>query len=328
MKLYIILTIILTLGAALSPFVAIKTAKNEPDFSVSSVESESETEDISQDEATETVKILKTSSGKIVEKSVLDYVKGAVAGEISPEYEEEAIKAQAVVCYTYLLWLKENADNANLNGADVSDDPDTHQNYIETDELKEKWGDNYDYYKNKIEACVNEVAGKYLAYDGKPIMACYHAISTGRTESAKNVWGESIPYLKSVTANGDLLSPDIDSKVTFSEKEFRQCAEKLDGVKLQKKSKNWVGKIETAKSGFVSSVVIGKKAFNGNEIRKAFSLRSPAFTIEKTESGFVFHVKGYGHLVGMSQYSADYMARQGSSYETILKHFYKGAEIV
>ncbi|HOD02456.1 MAG TPA: stage II sporulation protein D, partial [Clostridiales bacterium] len=36
---------------------------------------------------------------------------------------------------------------------------------------------------------------------------------------------------------------------------------------------------------------------------------------------------GYGHAVGMSQYGADYMARQGSNYEEILKHYYKGAEI-
>ena len=124
-----------------------------------------------------------------------------------------------------------------------------------------------------------------------------------------------------------MLSPDIDSVVTLSEESFRKCAEKLDGVKLSKNSKDWLGKIKKTKSGYVTSITIGSKTFSGSDIRSAFSLRSPAFTVEKTEDGFVFNVKGYGHLVGMSQYSADYMARQGSGYKDILLHFFKGAKI-
>ena len=74
-------------------------------------------------------------------------------------------------------------------------------------------------------------------------------------------------------------------------------------------------------------VELDKKEFTGDEIRKAFSLRSPVFTIETTEKTITFNVTGYGHGVGMSQYGADFMARQGSSYEDILKHYYKGIEI-
>lgn len=325
MKLYIILTIFLTFGAALSPFAVFL-----PDFSgknqtVKTAETASKEE--KENQATETVRVLRTSSGKVVEKELSDYVKGAVSAEISPEYEKEAIKAQAVVCYTYALWLKKNADNANLKNADISDDANKHQGYLDDDELREKWGDKYEVYSQKINECIADVAGKYLEYDGEPIMACFHAISTGKTESAETVWGNDVPYLKSVTANGDLLSPNIDSSVALSDQQFKECAEKLEGVKLSKNSSKWLGEIKTAKSGFVLSMTICSKAFSGNDIRRAFSLNSPAFTAERTESGFVFKVKGYGHLVGMSQYSADYMARQGSAYDEILLHFFKGASL-
>ena len=327
MKLYVILTIFLTLAAALSPFAALSPSKGQPETSTTTNSVQPTTETAPKETEAKTIKILRTGSGKVVEKEMFDYVKGAVAGEISPEYEKEAIKAQAVACYTYALWLRKNADRSALSGADISDNPAKFQSYLDENELKDKWGDKFDEYSNKISECVSEVIGQYLEYDGEPIMACFHAISTGKTESAKNVWGSDVPYLQSVTANGDVLSPDIDSVVTLSEESFRKCAEKLDGVKLSKSSKDWLGKIKKTKSGYVTSITIGSKTFSGSDIRSAFSLRSPAFTVEKTEDGFVFNVKGYGHLVGMSQYSADYMARQGSGYKDILLHFFKGAKI-
>ena len=327
MKLYVILTIFLTLAAALSPFAVLSPSKGQPETSTTTNSVQPTTETTQKETEAKTIKILRTGSGKVVEKEMFDYVKGAVAGEISAEYEKEAIKAQAVACYTYALWLRKNADRSALSGADISDNPAKFQSYLDENELKDKWGDKFDEYSNKISECVSEVIGQYLEYDGEPIMACFHAISTGKTESAKNAWGSDVPYLQSVTANGDVLSPDIDSVVTLSEESFRKCAEKLDGVKLSKNSKDWLGKIKKTKSGYVTSITIGSKTFSGSDIRSAFSLRSPAFTVEKTEDGFVFNVKGYGHLVGMSQYSADYMARQSSGYKDILLHFFKGAKI-
>lgn len=327
MKLYIILTIFLTLSAALSPFVVLSPINNQNKSQIQSSTSAAEENKDPTENEEKTISVLRTGSGKVVEKELLDYVVGAVSAEISPEYESQAIKAQAIVCYTYALWLKKNAEHANLEGADISDDSNKFQGFLDYDELRDKWGENYDSYIGKIKECVNDVFGKYLSYDNEPIMACYHAISTGKTESAKNVWGNDVPYLQSVTANGDLLSPDIDSKVTLSDEEFKKCAEKLKGVKLSKDSSKWLGKVKRTKSGYVSSITIGSKTFGGSDVRSAFSLRSPAFTVEKTENGFVFNVKGYGHLVGMSQYSADYMARQGATYEEILLHFFKGAVI-
>lgn len=232
-----------------------------------------------------------------------------------------------VVCLTYALWLKDNSEKTSLENADISDNPDRFQGYLDESELKDKWGDKYDEYSKKISDCISQVETEYLTYENKPIMACYHAISPGKTESAENAFGTDVPYLKSVEANGDLLSPEIDSAVTLSVDEFKNCAERLDGVKLQGDASKWIGKLSKTDSGFVKSIVVGSKKIGGNDARSAFSLKSPAFTVKFENNEFVFSVKGYGHLVGMSQYSADYMARQGATYKEILSHFYPGTTL-
>lgn len=333
MKLYIFLTIFLVLGAALTPFVSLissNEAKNGTTVqTVTKKDKESENQsNIKTTENTSTIKILRTGSGKVVEKELFEYVIGSVAAEMPPTYEKEALKAQAVACYTYALWLKNNSDSSSLDGADVSDSPSYYQGFLDDDELKDKWGKKYDEYMALITDAVSEVSGEYLEYDGEPIMACYHAISTGRTESAKNAWGTDVPYLKSVRADGDILSPDIDSSVNITDEQFKKAAQTLDGTDLSKKSNKWLGELTTAKSGYVTKIVIGNKEFSGSDVRSAFALKSPAFTIKKTDTGFLFSVKGYGHLVGMSQYSADYMARQGSGYKDILLHFYSGVNLI
>ena len=65
----------------------------------------------------------------------------------------------------------------------------------------------------------------------------------------------------------------------------------------------------------------------GNALRTILSLRSPSFTVEYKDNAFTFHVTGYGHGVGMSQYGAMFMAEQGYTYEDILKFYYTDTEI-
>ncbi|MGN1419347.1 MAG: stage II sporulation protein D [Acutalibacteraceae bacterium] len=331
MKSYFVLTAILCIFLLLFPLSVVSASKSsrensEKTSAVSQSDEEQENETKNKT-AVKTVKVLRTSSGKVVQMNMKDYLIGAVSSEISPFYEEEAIKAQAVACYTYAKWLMLNADRSQIDGADISDSPETHQGYYDEDELKERWGDKYESYKQKIESCVSSVLGKYMTYNNEPIIACYHSLSSGKTEDALTVWGKDIEYLKSVSAPGDKLSPDYDSSVTLTEEEFSQKCKSLGDLSLPKKASDWVKDLKTSKNGFVTSVKIGSKTFDGNDIRSAFSLKSPYFTVKYEDAKFTFSVVGYGHGLGMSQYSADYMARQGSSYEEILKHFYTGIEI-
>ena len=63
------------------------------------------------------------------------------------------------------------------------------------------------------------------------------------------------------------------------------------------------------------------------EFRNIFSLRSANVEISQENGNIKMSVKGFGHGVGMSQYGADYLARQGKTYEEILKTYYTGVEI-
>ena len=260
--------------------------------------------------------------------SEFEYVCGSVAAEMPLMYHEEALKAQAIACYTNSLRLKNSKNKSAINGADISDNPATHQGYLTREERKEKWGDDYQKYESKLETIVKAVESEYLTYNGEYCLCAFSAICTGTTESAENVWGEKIPYLVSVKSSGVTHSPQYSSTNTFTKSQFISIMKDL-GVSINSKAnlEETIGKSKISKAGTVLKIEINKKNLTGEQIHSAFSLRSSAFKITATENEVTFKVSGYGHGVGMSQYGADYMARQGSTYDEILKHYYKGSEI-
>ena len=324
MKNYTMICFFLALGMILFPLVAVEKA---PD--VISQEFLGETPLTKEEniitQTVPTVKVMSANSTDITEMPLKEYLIGVVAEEMNASYHEEAIKAQIIASHTLLLYLK-NKDIKDLEGADISADSKIHQGYLTKERQKEKWKDNYDTYRKKIEMCVDEVMNYTLEYDGKYINAAFHSISNGKTENASDVWGGNYPYLVSVASTGDKLSPAYKSEVTVSKDDFKKAFQDKD-IKFDKKPESWIQKITNTKTGMVKTIKICNKAFTGREIRNLFSLRSSTFTCEYKNGNFVFIVNGYGHGVGMSQHGADYMARQGSTYEEILKHYYTGVEI-
>lgn len=274
----------------------------------------------------EVVKVMAKADGNIMTASVTEYLVGCVASEMPATYHEEALKAQAVAAYTNLVRLRKNPDSS-LNGADISDDPKKHQGYLSEEGQKEKWGDKYDRYHEKILAAVSEVAGQAVTYNSEPIVAAYCAISTGKTENASDIWGGELPYLVSVVSSGDKLSPDCSSTVVLSAEQFVSAVSGDAEIQLGDDPSAWIGSVERTEAGSVKTVVIGGKTVTGSKARNLFSLRSPAFSVEYSNGSFTFNVTGYGHLIGMSQYGADYMARNGSDYKAILSHYYTGTQI-
>ena len=265
----------------------------------------------------DSILVLSSSTKKINEIDMFEYVVGAVAAEMPPTYHSQALRAQAAVCYTYAVKKRSSPDPA-LGGADITDDSAVHQGYLDAAARKEKWGDKYETYEKKIEEAVKDVFGKTITYDGEIITAAFHAISCGQTFSAEEVWGKDVPYLKSVTSAGDKLSPDYSSTLTLTTDEFKK-AFAGSGAELGGDAKT--------DSGYISCAVIGEKEFTGAQVREKLGLRSACFEIKCTDDEFKITVHGYGHGVGMSQYGADYMARQGSDWQEIIKHYYTGVEI-
>lgn len=326
--LFIFISLIITPVTLLSGGVAAQTSATISDQQTSSGEAESTEKSDSATLEEDSITVFLSDTKKNLTVSEFEYVCGSVAAEMPLMYHEEALKAQAIACYTNSLRLKNSKNKSEINGADISDNPATHQGYLTREERKEKWGDDYQKYESKLETIVKAVEGEYLTYDGEYCLCAFSAICTGTTESAENVWGEKIPYLVSVKSSGDTLSPQYSSTNTFTKSQFISIMKDL-GVSINSKanSEDIIGKAKASKAGTVLKIEINKKSLTGEQIRSAFSLRSSAFKITATENEVTFKVSGYGHGVGMSQYGADYMARQGSTYDEILKHYYKGTEI-
>lgn len=277
-----------------------------------------------------TFKILLSESGEVVTLSERDYLIGAVCAEMPPLYHAQALRAQAVASYTNAYRMRaanrSNPDDS-LKGADLSDNADSHQGYMTEQELRDKFGENYDKYVGLVADAVDEVIGNIITYEGQPITAAFHAICSGRTESAAILWGKDLPYLQPVVSTGDKLSPDYSSTLVLTTDQFREKAAALEGADLSGDAASWVGKAGVSESQTVTQIAIGGKTFTGEQVRAAFGLRSPCFTVTYQDGSFTFDVCGYGHGIGMSQYGADYMARQGSNWEEILTHYYTGVTI-
>lgn len=333
MKNYLISIVFIFISLIITPVTILSSgiteSKNVVSNNIQSENREEETTTISSgDTTTDTITVFLSDTKENLAVSEFEYVCGSVAAEMPLMYHEEALKAQAIACYTNSLRLKNSKDKSTINGADISDNPATHQGYLTREERKEKWGEDYQKYESKLETIVKEVEGEFLTYDGEYCLCAFSAICTGTTESAENVWGEKIPYLVSVKSSGDTLSPQYSSTNTFTKSQFISIMKDLDiSINSKANLEEIIGKTKTSKAGTVLKIEINKKNLTGEQIRNAFSLRSSAFKITATENEVTFKVSGYGHGVGMSQYGADFMARQGSTYDEILKHYYKGAEI-
>ncbi|MFI3141373.1 MAG: stage II sporulation protein D [Clostridia bacterium] len=322
MKIYAIIVLVLTLIMVFLPlsFIAASQKNDEPQ-TVTATEEDSTIENSAQ-----SVAVLLTSTDEVVELEIFDYLKGCVASEMPASYELEALKAQVVASYTYIKWLEFNCDNPNAAYL-ISDNSSEYQGYISEDEMLEMWGDDYDEYNEKIEEAISSVLGEYLSYEDEPILACFHAISSGITSNSEDVWLEAYPYLTSVVATGDKLSPNYEQSTTFTQEQMSERLSNLGVSTAETSADSWFGDFDVTESGFVSEITVIDESFDANELRYALDLASPNFEIEFADDEFIVTTYGYGHGVGMSQYSANYMARQGYTYDEILLHFFTGVTL-
>lgn len=273
------------------------------------------------------ISVMKSENGKVDAIEETEYLKGVLAAEMPMEYHEEALKAQVVAAYTYALHQRQKADSQDLNGADISDDPGVHQGYLSREDRQKKWGDNFEEYEQKAQEIVESVSGVKILYDGQPVLAAYHDINNGQTHSALTVWKKDIAYLQQVESPGDKLSEDYSEDVELTYSEFREMIKKIDGINPEGEEDEWIGGIKKTDGGYVTSVEICSNSVAVADFRTVLGLRSCCFDIISDEDSIKIRTYGNGHMVGMSQYGADYMARQGSGYKEILMHYYKDVEI-
>ncbi len=271
--------------------------------------------------------ILDRSTGKIEKVPVMDYLYGAVAAELPPGFHPEAMKAQAVASHTYALYCREHPA-PELNGADFSASPSEWEGYVTREQMIERYPDLGETYWKKITDAVDEVASAVLVYQKQPILAAYHSMSAGATEFASNVWSGTVPYLVPVDSVGDTLADQFETSIAFAADQIKELlTEAYPALTLPGDTRSWFQIVSRSPSGYVLTLQAGNIQISGKDLRILLGLRSTNFTITAQTNSFLFTTKGYGHGVGLSQYGADYMARQGSGYEEILLHYYTGAQL-
>lgn len=278
-----------------------------------------------------TVTVLPQGAGTPIVLSETEYICGAVACEMPLTYEDEALKAQAVIAFT-LLRRQQLGSGTSVSASDgftvPTDIPQSTLGCLTVEQRKAQWGKAYPQNEARLRQLAASVAGEYLAYNGEPVLAAYHAVSCGTTEAARYVWGSEIPYLVPVSSWNDMTSEEYHSSEVFGADEFRAiCQEKL-GIHPDDTAPTPIGTCTRSASGYVTDCEIYGTHVNGQKIRNAFGLRSACFTLQSADGHFRFTVRGWGHGVGMSLYGANEMAKQGADYREILTYYYPGTSIV
>ena len=248
------------------------------------------------------------------------YLTCVLLGEMPTEFDSEALKAQAVVARTYTL--KRNTTGLKHQGGAVCTDATCCQAYCTMEDFLQSGGSQEAL--DKVKRAVHATAQQVLTYQGALIEATYFSCSGGKTEDALAVWGAEIPYLQSVDSPGEENAVHYTDQVTFSAKNF---ASRL-GFIPKTSPVAWLGQITYTQGGGIDTIVIDGNSYKGTEIRQKLGLRSTAFTIQIIGDSVQITTRGFGHRVGMSQYGAEAMAVQGSTYPEILEHYYPGTELV
>lgn len=273
---------------------------------------------------------LTIQDGDVTEQMTLErYLTGVVRGEMPASFEMEALRAQAAAERSYVYYQLAAGRKDAHPDADFCTDHTCCSAYLSETAAREKWGGDFAPWNTRVEQAVSDTDGQVVLYNGRPILAVFHSSSAGRTAAAGDVWSGDLPYLVSVDSpEGEETVPNYYSTVTFTAAEAK---EKLLAVhpelKLSGTPDRWFGAAAENGSGRVETVSVGGTDIEGTELRRIFGLRSACFTVAADSESVTFRVTGYGHGVGMSQYGANQLAREGKTWQEILEWYYTGATV-
>lgn len=265
------------------------------------------------------IRLLLHKENKIINIDVDDYVAGVLVGEMYATSPQEALKAMAVAVRTYTLYMA----NENKNKLyDVTDDSSSYQAFVP------RSGSNTEEYEI-MDSVVEMTKDEVITYEDEIILALYHASSLNFTESCENVFLESLPYLSSMPTpfenvenayfRSNIISYDA-LDVILEGNGFPPLSRENINIKIEVNDKGRCESIILTNSS--SGIFIPK-----NKIRNMFGLRSNTFDIRVIDEGIEFLVYGYGHGVGLSQNGSIILAKEGYSYEEIIKKYYSNSEI-
>lgn len=267
-------------------------------------------------------------NGAAKELSFNEYLLGVVAANIPAGYEMDALKAQAVIARTYALYnirllSEKNSGQKSFSTSELG------LPYIGLDMLEQFWGsENYNEYFTKFENAVYGTKGEILVYNDELILPLFFDTGSGFTRNANEAWGIDIPYLVSVPSKQDVTSTNYLKIKEFPVSDLISVLDKYyPDIQLSEDNFFDKVKIESRDSaGYVLRINLGNITISGEEFAKVTGLPSNHFYIENYEDNVRLICNGSGHGIGLSQYGANAMAKEGYSYREILEYYYTGVD--
>jgi len=265
------------------------------------------------------------ANGEIKKFQLEDYLVGVVAAEMPAEFEEEALKAQAVAARTFAA-RRLGQNKAPDAGYDVDTTVQT-QAWLSDSQMRDKWGWlNYWRYQGRIQKAVEGTRGMVLVANGEYIEAFYHS-SSGRksTERSDEVWSSPRPYLQNVSSGEDNPLRYVKSFTYTPEELYKKL-----GIKESPRSLT-IGDfqvISRTSAGRAKSVRVLGKVYPATQLRTLLGLPSTDIEWVVKQESLTITTYGNGHAVGMSQWGANDLAKKNEKEEDILAHYYPGTELM
>lgn len=321
--LFALLTLLLPLGMLLitDSSAAVMKPQSVPELPTVSVSS------AAPDDSTETVLLWDEGSGQLLQLSAAEYILGAVASEMPADFQPDALRAQGIAAHSYLLACRDtNGQNPELQGGWLKVNVKAHRGYISEEERRILWKDTYEEKDRIYREALQGAEHQLLTYEDQPALACYHAISCGKTAASETVWGKALPYLISVDSPYDLAAEGYEETVSYTPQElYDLLTVNFAGISLTDKPEKWFLPLQYTEEGYVKELTLSCGiTLDAQDFRRVLGLRSCAFAVAYQDGSFLFTTKGYGHGVGMSQTGANFMAQTGKSYQEILAYYYPG----
>ena len=237
------------------------------------------------------------------------YLYSVVGAEAVATWPIEALKAQAVAARSYALYKRKTGRNS-LYDVDTTISTQVYKG-LDTE------------YVTTHEA-VNGTAGQIMTYKNSVILAAFHSSSGGHTENVEDIWTSPLPYLRGVV-DYDHESPVFEWNKDFSLSQFSS----LLGIGVGN-IKTMIPEKVTPRGRIVTMKIVGDsgtKKLSGKKIRKVLDLRSTLFRIQANGNNITVIGRGFGHGLGLSQWGAYHLAKQGVNYNQILAHYYQNARL-
>lgn len=244
------------------------------------------------------------------QKDMEVYLPMMLCREIPWDYEEEMLKAQAVLIRSSLYLRLENKE---LDQTELKENLENYKNNSQ----KEQYQMAY----KRMEKAVNATKGQVISYQGEICSGVFHRVSAGQTrEGSEVLQNTKMSFLKSVDSSQDIQSEDYLHGHYFTEEALKdRLLEIYPDIELSDQPLTEQIVVEKRDSQeYVLEIRVGNLTVPGEEFRNNLELSSSNFTVQNLDGKIRFLCKGLGHGLGLSQYGGNELAKEGKTYEQIL----------